>query len=131
MTRYPLYRRRGGPGSQSGRVRKISPHRDSIPGPSNRSESIYRLRYPGPSSYYYSNEKIKRRSCRYLDLKTVGLSTDTSPKAHQQLRVIAQFSSPSRPCGVKPAAGHETLTFQYQLFYATHARHRLLCYASQ
>jgi len=34
-TRYPLYSRLGGAQGQSGRVRKISPHRDSIPGPSN------------------------------------------------------------------------------------------------
>jgi len=31
-TRYPLYRRLGGPQGQSGLVRKISPHWDSIPG---------------------------------------------------------------------------------------------------
>jgi hypothetical protein len=35
-TRYPLYRRLGGPQGRSGQVRKISPpHRDSIPGPSS------------------------------------------------------------------------------------------------
>ena len=34
-TRYPLYRRLGGPQGRSGLVRKISPHRDSIPGPSS------------------------------------------------------------------------------------------------
>ena len=33
-TRYPLYRRLGGPQGRSG-GRKISPHRDSIPGPSS------------------------------------------------------------------------------------------------
>ena len=33
-TWYPLYRRVGGSWSRSGWVRKISPHRDSIPGPS-------------------------------------------------------------------------------------------------
>jgi len=33
-TRYPLCRRLGGPQGRSGRVRKISPHRDLIPGPS-------------------------------------------------------------------------------------------------
>jgi len=32
-TRYPLYRRLGGPQGRSGQVRKISPHRDSIPRP--------------------------------------------------------------------------------------------------
>ena len=34
-TRYPLYRRLGGTQGRSGQVRKILPHRDSIPGPSN------------------------------------------------------------------------------------------------
>ena len=34
-TRYPLYRRLGGPQGRSGQVGKISPHRDSIPGPSS------------------------------------------------------------------------------------------------
>jgi len=32
-TRYPLYRRLDGPQGPFGRVRKISPHRDSIPRP--------------------------------------------------------------------------------------------------
>jgi len=34
-TRYQLYRRLGGPQGLSGRVRKIRPHRDPIPGPSS------------------------------------------------------------------------------------------------
>jgi hypothetical protein len=34
-TRYPLCRRLGGPQGRSGRVRKIFPRRDSIPGPSS------------------------------------------------------------------------------------------------
>ena len=34
-TRYPLYRRLGGPQGRSRQVRKISPHRDSILGLSN------------------------------------------------------------------------------------------------
>jgi len=33
--RYQLYRRLGGPQDRSGQVRKISPHRDSISGPSS------------------------------------------------------------------------------------------------
>jgi len=47
-TRYPSYRRLGGPKGRSGRVRKILPQRDSIPDGLARSESLYRLRYPGP-----------------------------------------------------------------------------------
>ena len=48
-TRYPLYRRLGGPQGRSGRVRKISPP-TGIRSPDRlaRSESLYRLSYPGP-----------------------------------------------------------------------------------
>ena len=48
-TRYPLYRRLGGPQVWSGRVRKISPHPTGIRSPDRpaRSQSPYRLRYPG------------------------------------------------------------------------------------
>ena len=47
-TRYILYsyRRLGGPQGRSGQVRKISPHRDSIPDCPARRQSLYRLRYP-------------------------------------------------------------------------------------
>ena len=49
-TRYPLYRRMGGPQGRSGRVRKISPS-TGIRSPDRpaRSESLYRLSYRGPS----------------------------------------------------------------------------------
>jgi hypothetical protein len=48
-TRYPLYRRQGGPQSRSGRVRKNSlPTGIWSPDCPARSESRYRLRYPGP-----------------------------------------------------------------------------------
>ena len=48
-TRYPLYRRLGGPQARSGQVRKISPP-NGIRSPDRpaRSESLYRLSYPGP-----------------------------------------------------------------------------------
>ena len=48
-TRYPLYGRLGGPQGRSGRVRKISPT-TGIRSPDRpaRSESLYRLSYPGP-----------------------------------------------------------------------------------
>ena len=42
-TRYPLYRRLGGPRDRCG---KSCPQRDSIPGPSSHNQSLYRLRYP-------------------------------------------------------------------------------------
>jgi len=40
-TRYPLYRRLGDYRGRCGRVRKISAHRDSIPGPSSPLASRY------------------------------------------------------------------------------------------
>jgi hypothetical protein len=47
-TRYPLYRRLGGLQGQCGRVWKISPPRGiRFPGRPVRSESLYRLGYPG------------------------------------------------------------------------------------
>jgi len=51
-TRYPLYRRLGGPQGRSGRETKISP----LPGfdpPERpaRSEALYRLSYPGAIMY--------------------------------------------------------------------------------
>ena len=57
-TRYPLYRRLGGPQDRSARVRKIvPPTRIRSPDHPARSESLYRLSYPGP--HKYNNKKIK------------------------------------------------------------------------
>ena len=48
-TRYPLYRRLGGPQGRSGRVRNISlPTGIRSPDRPARSESLYRLSYTGP-----------------------------------------------------------------------------------
>ena len=46
-TRYPFYRRLGGPQGRSGRAEKSRPHRDTIPGPSSPvAQSLYRQSYP-------------------------------------------------------------------------------------
>jgi len=52
MTRYPLYRRLGGPQLRSGRVRKILPP-TGIRSPDRpaRSESIYGLSCPGSEDF--------------------------------------------------------------------------------
>jgi hypothetical protein len=48
-TRYPLYRRLGGPHGRSGCVRKITPSTGiRPPDRSACSQSLYRLSYPGP-----------------------------------------------------------------------------------
>ena len=51
-TRYPLYRRLGGPQGRSGQVQKILPP-TGIRSPYSpaRSESLYRLSYPGPMEH--------------------------------------------------------------------------------
>jgi len=49
-TRYPFYRRLGGPQGRSGRGGKSRPHRDSIPDRPARSQSLYRLSYPAHDS---------------------------------------------------------------------------------
>ena len=52
-TRYPLYRRLGGPQSQSGWVAKnLVPTGIRSPDRPARSESLYRLSYPGSPSYH-------------------------------------------------------------------------------
>ena len=45
-TRYPFYRRLGGPQGRSGRAKKSRPHRDSIPDRPARRQSLYGLSYP-------------------------------------------------------------------------------------
>ena len=63
-TRYPLYRRLGGPQVRSGQVRKISPPPSGIRSPDRpaRSQSLYRLRYPvhlcDYDHYFYSNQDL-------------------------------------------------------------------------
>ena len=50
-TRYPFYRRLGGPQGRSGQVRKISsPTGDSIPGPSSPQSVAIKTELPGPHS---------------------------------------------------------------------------------
>ena len=47
-TRYPLYRRLGGPQGRSGRAEKSRPHRDSIPDRQARSSVAILTELPGP-----------------------------------------------------------------------------------
>jgi hypothetical protein len=55
-TRYPLYKRLGGPQGRSERVRKISPPPGiRTPDRLARSGLVYRLNYPGPHLDYYTH----------------------------------------------------------------------------
>jgi len=49
-TRYPFYRKLGGPQGRSGRGGNSRPHRDSIPDRPAHSQSLYRLRYSAHTS---------------------------------------------------------------------------------
>jgi hypothetical protein len=60
-TRYPLYRRLGGPQGRSGRVRKISAQQFRSSDRPTCSHSLYRLSYRGPETWlrdlYILNEQ--------------------------------------------------------------------------
>ena len=64
-TRYPLYRRLGGPQGRSGRVRKISPPTGirSLVRPA-RMNLLHRRRYPGPLTAL-GEEIIEGHQCRF------------------------------------------------------------------
>jgi len=49
-TRYPFYKRLGGPQGRSGRMENLVPHRDSIPDRPARSHLLYRLDFPAHTS---------------------------------------------------------------------------------
>jgi len=51
-TRYPFYRRLGGPQGRYGRAEKSRPHRGSIPDRPARSQSLYRLSYRAHYCHY-------------------------------------------------------------------------------
>jgi hypothetical protein len=74
-TRYPLYRRLGGPKGRSGRVRKILLHRDSIPDRPAHSESLYRLSYPGT---------IEKKTETGKDNKRVGRTDESQTKSRKR-----------------------------------------------
>jgi hypothetical protein len=61
-TRYPFYRRLGGPQGRSGRVGNLRPHRDSIPDRPARSQSLYRLSYP-------AHQNMKPNLTNYIKYK--------------------------------------------------------------
>ena len=73
-TRYPFYRRLGGPHGLSGRAENLVPHRDSIPDRPARSQSLYLLSYRAHMGFrtvillctYMPSWREGRRFCNYL-----------------------------------------------------------------
>ena len=89
-TRYPLYRRLGGPQGRSGLVRKISPHRDFFfvvkrifidprsPDRPARRQSLYRLRYPAHINKNVSQSIqniIDVNNFKYIDVSRLSISS--------------------------------------------------------
>jgi hypothetical protein len=72
-TLYPLYRRLGGPQGRSGRVRKISPHRNSILGPSSPYPVAIPTELPGPhlsGGINENHEWFSQHNCYSTDVLT-------------------------------------------------------------
>ena len=78
-TRYPLYRRLGGPQGRSGLVRKISPYRVSNPGPSSPQAVAIPTELPGPHLTICNGRKFHRyqqeNSKKYEKKKRGGLES--------------------------------------------------------
>jgi hypothetical protein len=69
-SRYPLYRRLGRPQGRSGRVWKISPlTRIRSPDRPVRSESLYRLSYPGPQFGLKNVDNLRVMFIVHLSIK--------------------------------------------------------------
>ena len=119
-TRYPLYRRLGGPQCRSGPVRKISPP-TGIRSPDRpaRSESLYRLSYRGPFIIFVPEQ----RKCTVLLLLLVthGMFED------DVVNISASYegslgSSPGRVRPISPLASL-SLSKQSQMFHNISRRH--------
>jgi hypothetical protein len=79
-TRYPLYKRLGGPQGRSGQVRKISPPPPSgirFPGSPACSQSLYRLSYPAQKSKMLRQIEIKFCKLKLYDHLLGRCSSDT------------------------------------------------------
>ena len=95
-TRYPLYRRLGGPQGRSGRMRKISPPTGirSTDRPA-RTESLYRLSYPGPfipakyKTYLsvFSRSKESKVSNKHVRFGECTSNVFTNTLEHNTLRI--------------------------------------------
>ena len=88
--RYSMYRRLGGPQGRSGRVRKILPP-IGIRSPDRRirSESLYRLSYPGSKIISRGKTKYKIKIIGVIMWKTVLIcSADKMQMDKQELKKI-------------------------------------------
>jgi hypothetical protein len=81
-TRYPLYRRLGGPQTRSGQVWKTSPPAGiRFPDRPARSESLYRLSYPGVPQFLCTWHFICNDSRLSLGFVTTNITRNRRPRA--------------------------------------------------
>ena len=91
QTHYPLYRRLGGPQSQSGRVQKIlPPTRIQSPNRAARSKSLYWLHYPGPSNSHNNGTKTWWCSCVLNNFPTMPLWDGAQCSPNTQVPVFEE-----------------------------------------
>ena len=120
-TRYPLYRRLGGPQGRSGRVRKISPP-NGIRSPDHpfHNESLYRLRYPGPI-YIYIYIYIYTHTHTHTHTHT-NTYTHTHTHTHTHRRLISVFEALNSV--VRPTYICKWCFLHYSLSYGVPVRER-------
>jgi len=88
-TRYPLYRRLGGPQGRSGGVRKnLASTGIRSPDSPSRSESLYQLSYPGPPSIYRTQNNF------FKHMSTLEDDNTFRRDAGIQLPVAAEIRNP-------------------------------------
>ena len=107
--RYPLYRRLGGPQGRSGRVRKISPPTGiRFPDRGARSESLYRLSYPGPQFTVVVQAII----CRFV-------IAETRVQSVGGVRYVVSMFGFEDFCLSLPSLLHHTHTYHVDAFGVT------------
>ena len=94
-TRYPFYRRLGGPQGRSGQVRKISPP-TGIRSPDRpaRSQSLYRLRYPA-----HKPNVVFDGICVVYSIRNMGVSSEAlhSSVLCVWIKCVTSFSCIQKP----------------------------------
>ena len=117
-TRYPFYRRLGGPQGRSGRGGKSRSNRDSIPDRPARSQSLHRLSYPAHYVYIYIYIYIGLETSQYSALiKTslvVGLSVTRGK--HRTLERQEEFIGNNRKRPIACSVAYRPFTKNINLW---------------
>ena len=114
-TRYPLYRRLGGPQDRSGQVRKISPP-TGIRSPDRpaRSQSLYQLSYPAHNTkaWCYPNlSTLFSWLCVLCGEKLINASVALRPNHQQKTLSVALVRERTIPTERPPPVGEVSAKF--------------------